>query len=68
MNDLTKKQHKDIMSWANVYTEFGQSWTYKLHKPLMDKVLSLIDNYCEHDDMQYNSGEYSYCNKCGIKE
>lgn len=37
MNDFTKKELEDMLKWANVYTEFGTSWTYKLHKPL--KVL-----------------------------
>ncbi len=45
MNDFTKKELEDMLKWANVYTEFGTSWTYKLYKPLMDKIQSIIDEY-----------------------
>jgi hypothetical protein len=38
MNDFTKKEIEDLISWGDVYTEFGNSWTTKLHQPLLDKI------------------------------
>lgn len=49
MNDFTKEELEDIMNWADVYTEFGNAWSYKQYKPLIDKLQLMIDNYCEHE-------------------
>lgn len=67
MNDFTKEELENILSWADVYTEFGQSWVYQNQKELIDKVQAMIDNYCEHD-MRYASGEFSQCENCGHRE
>jgi hypothetical protein len=47
MNDFTKEELESILNWGEVYTEFGHSWTYKIHKPLMEKIQSMINNYCD---------------------
>lgn len=66
MNDFTKEELEDLHCWGEVYTEFGQSWTYPLLKPLMDKIQSMIDNYCEHPESKrmVNCGK-EYCVRCG---
>lgn len=50
MNDFTKEELKSILDWANVYCESGGSWSYEVHKPLIIKIMSMIDNYCEHEE------------------
>lgn len=64
MNDFTKDELEDLISWADVYTEFGRSWTDKVHRPLIDKIQCMIDNYCEHE---YGKSVYG-CIDCGITE
>ena len=65
MNDFTKDELKDILSWADVYTVFGSSWTTKLHLPLIDKIQTMIENYCEHEKVIPNYGPNSQCANCG---
>lgn len=69
MNDFTKEELEDILSWGDVYNEFGQSFAYELNKPLLDKIQSMIDNYCEHEwKHRYDVSEYDECLKCGSCE
>lgn len=49
MNDFTKEELEDFITWGEVYTEFGNSWTNHIHRPLIDKIQTMIDNYCEAD-------------------
>jgi hypothetical protein len=65
MNDFTKEELETISSWGNVYTEFGEHFTFKLHKPLIDKITSLIDNYCMHDEGIGIDYPAEKCLKCG---
>jgi hypothetical protein len=51
MNDFTKEELESMVSMVSrgeVYTEFGSSWTTKANKPIIEKLQSMIDNYCEH--------------------
>lgn len=50
MNDFTKKELKLIIGWAEVYTEFGHSWTYRLNKPLMEKIAVMINSHPDEDE------------------
>ncbi len=66
MNDFTKEELETILNWGEVYTEFGRSWTDKIHTPFMDKIHSMIDNYCEHDPKASEITYTNYfCTKCG---
>ncbi len=69
MNDFTKEELASMLNWGDVYSEFGHSWTYKITKPLMDKLQSMIENYCLYNPHIY---EFSlgpgYCENCGISE
>lgn len=48
MNDFTKEELEDMINWGEIYTEFGNSWCDKIHRPLINKIQSVIDNYCDH--------------------
>jgi hypothetical protein len=54
MNDFTKEElqiiHLDMTTYVNRTTILTESPS---HKVLRDKVESMIDNYCEHKNMQY---------------
>ena len=52
MNDFTKEELESIIDFAEVYNDFGSSWTYELHKPLISKIQSMIDNYCESEELK----------------
>jgi len=67
MNDFTKKELEKLLSWGDVYGEFGHSWTYSSIKPLMDKLQSMIDNYCDHDFKTSNECHFK-CSLCGERE
>jgi hypothetical protein len=64
VKDFTKDELEDILNWADVYIEFGTSWTFEDNKPLIDKIQSMIDNYCEHD-LYETSALVNTCCKCG---
>lgn len=61
-----KAELETIHNWGDVYCEFGQSWTYGAEKPLIDKIQSMIDNYCEHEpsDKYPNEFKWQLCAKC----
>ncbi len=63
INDFTKEELETILNWAEVYGDFGQSWVAIQLKPLMDKIQSMIDNYCEHK----NCESCIDCNGCSCK-
>jgi len=76
INGFTKEELKDILSWGEAYTEFGQSWVTKLQEPLLNKIQSMIEIYCDHLTSNPNSltlrdinqGIYAFfsvCDKCG---
>jgi len=65
-NNFTKEELESILNYCDVYSEFGASWTYKCIKPLMDKIQSMIDNYCEHlNTSTINPGDtVKICHQC----
>ena len=65
MNDFTKEELETIANWGEVYTEFGNSWVDKTDRPLINKILSMIDNYCEHKKYIENRMAALVCAKCG---
>ena len=64
MNEFTKEELESILNWGDVYCEFGASWMYKAHKPLMDKLQSMIDNYCDHECNGEKEIFVDTCKKC----
>ncbi len=67
MNDFTKEELEDILSWGNVYCDFGASFVYEVHKPLIDKIQSMIDTYCEHLFIFTLNDSSVHCHKCKKK-
>lgn len=69
MNDFTREELENFVSWGEVYTEFGNSWTDKIHRPLIDKIQSMIDNYCEHERLSPTEALNMplHCLDCGEK-
>ncbi len=66
MNDFTKEELESISNWADVYCDFGLCWTYKLHKPLIDKIKAMIDNYGEQECQDIRDVNcIGSCPKCG---
>ncbi len=65
MNDFTKDELESIWNWGDVYC-WDSHVSETVYRPLLDKLQSLIENYCEHEwrcwDDEYNSRE---CLKCG---
>jgi hypothetical protein len=66
MNDFTKEELEQLISWGEIYTEFGQSWIDALNRPLIEKIQSMIDNYCEHTWFVYIDSDKRVlrCHKC----
>lgn len=46
MNEFTKEELRDILNWASVYIQ-GSEMSYRVHKPLIEKIKSMIDSYKE---------------------
>jgi len=69
MNDFTKDELVAILFWGIDRVEAIGLDEFKTvgHDIIYQKIHSLIDNYCEHD-MDYESGEFHRCSKCGHKE
>lgn len=63
MNEFTKEELEElahnlgeIRAWSDSLTN---SW------PLLDKIQSMIDNYCQHEKMEFDGDVYGYsCKKC----
>jgi uncharacterized protein with PIN domain len=56
MNDFTKEELYDLQSVCDV-----------CNNPLMLKIQSMIDNYCEHKNKQfYELVDVDECKDCGL--
>jgi len=66
VNDFTQNELEQLISWGNVYTDFGRSWTNKLNRPLIEKIQSMIENYCEHELDNPLLALVKECKKCNI--
>jgi hypothetical protein len=64
MNDFTKEELMNIAD-AILYSALMDSRKDKLI-PLRDKILGLIDNYCEHESGSHCHMVLDKCNKCGV--
>lgn len=66
MNNFTKEELEDILSWADVYCVGVTDLSYKLYKPLIDKIQQMIDNYCKHECQEIRDVNCIHaCTKCG---
>lgn len=70
MNDFTKEDLEDMRTWGECFTEFGNSGVDKFQRHILDKIQSMIDNYCEHEWNNPCCGcpaSSRYCTKCEKK-
>ena len=62
MNDFTKEELELIAECVD--SDFlCTNWPKSMYEPLINKIKSMIDNYCEHEDTLLNCGD-EYCVKC----
>jgi hypothetical protein len=66
MNDFTKEELYDLQSWGDAYTSYDlESDIYKIHEPLLTKIQSMIDNYCDDgDDIKESIYPHKECEIC----
>ena len=68
MNDFTKEELEIFLEWLH-YARDSACWNkYHEHPELINKIQSMIDNYCNHEYKKTldNSGMYfiNMCHKC----
>jgi hypothetical protein len=63
MNDFTKEELEYI------YDELDSNYSELKNIPLMKKIQSMIDTYCEHEpsDTHYEQFRWQLCQKCGVQ-
>lgn len=64
MNDFTKDELQDILYFVNRYHEISE-----FYKPreIIDKLESMIANYCEHKNVYEDSNWFVGCLDCDRK-
>ena len=63
INDFTKEELENLLKWYN--NSDTREYTNKT-KPLFEKIQSMIDSYCEHDDSSPNHDyKVEKCKKSG---
>jgi hypothetical protein len=69
VNDFTKDELEQIFNWGDTYTCFGSSWMESVHRPLLGKIQSMIDNYGKHEWQEdLHHMDIELCIKCGKRE
>ena len=70
MNELTKEELEDLyLSYRTFCTEDGTQEMRQLtnfENGILDKLQSLIDNYCEHEFIMNMHDAEWHCYKCGV--
>lgn len=62
MNDFTKEELEGML--LNIT---HSSWIYKADKhTVLNKLQSMINNYCEHEKVVPNYDCKTQCEKCGV--
>lgn len=64
MNGFTKAELTELKYWLEHADDSVDAID---HYNLMNKLHSMIDNYCNHE-WQYNQHEKGQCSKCGVNE
>jgi hypothetical protein len=65
MNDFTKEELEELMHCVYAYRDLcDEDVKENLKDNLCDKIQSLIDNYCEHEDTTQDSALVYVCNYC----
>lgn len=68
MNEFTKEELEIIAECVDA-DFYHTNWSKSMYEPLITKIQSMIDNYCEHETDQGGcGGDMLYtCKKCGNK-
>lgn len=61
MSDFTKEELESMLEGVNWFLD-GDSSLYS--EALINKIQSMIENYCEHESL-FSEGEMKHCCKCG---
>lgn len=61
MNDFTKEELEQIFTSCAQHALEG--WA-NISPLLLEKIQSMIDNYCEHENTFYENGLKAICFKC----
>lgn len=69
MNDFTKDELQQVIKWATTDIDLNPS---ELEVSLFEKIVAIIDNYCEHQDceklyMSVGGIENFGCKGCGCQ-
>lgn len=65
MNDFTKEELRQIHEACTYWFECPDDGIMEEAKPLLEKIYSMIDNYCEHNwHKGVNMCNDVYCPKC----
>lgn len=65
MNDFTKEELQDLECWLRVTRKQDITLPSDKNKEyILDKLQSMIDNYCEHEK-EGSVGLHNLCLKCG---
>lgn len=67
MNDFTKEE-LELISECIEADFYHTNWSKSMYEPLINKIQSMIDNYCEHQDRVASSDENGHmvvqCGRC----
>ena len=68
MNDFTKDELGIIAECVEA-DFYHTNWSKSMYEPLIKKIQSLINNYCEHEPSIYCKCEGQWvCDECHFKE
>ena len=56
MNEFTKEELTELLVLS-----YNDKISYELH----EKIQSMLDNYCEHEQLKDVGAEYMFCRMCG---
>lgn len=73
MNDFTKEELQIILESLVFFNKAScpdhEKSFHEKEKECIKKIQSMIDNYCEHEQMKVDMGDYYEvypCKKCGV--
>lgn len=63
MNDFTKEELELIHTCVES-DYYHSNWSKSMYEPLINKIQSMIDNYCEHKEFTEHQSNCSICDNC----
>ncbi len=59
-----KKEELELIAECVEADFYHTNWSKCMYEPLMNKIQSMIDNYCEHSALKDVGKEYKVCRGC----